>query len=192
MARTATPRRPRPARGPPHLARRPAPRHERAVRRRAGRDPRRGRASRLRPDRHHQRHRALPPPHPLHPHPGLPARPTSGTRRRSRSRVFEYWTHALSYIPTRDFRFYVAAMRRHRTRGPRLVRQCLRRRHAQGHAPPPRRRPALDPRHRRRRAGRQASSLGQPQAVEGARSSSPSSWAGSPSASGSACSRPTT
>jgi uncharacterized protein len=30
--------------------------------------------------------------------------------------VFEYWTHALSYVPTRDFRFYVAAMRRHRTR----------------------------------------------------------------------------
>lgn len=31
--------------------------------------------------------------------------------------VFEYWTHALSYIPTRDFRFYVAAMRRHRREG---------------------------------------------------------------------------
>lgn len=29
--------------------------------------------------------------------------------------VFEYWTHALSYVPTRDFRYYVAAMRRHRT-----------------------------------------------------------------------------
>jgi uncharacterized protein YcaQ len=28
--------------------------------------------------------------------------------------VFEYWTHALSYIPTGDFRFYVPAMRRHR------------------------------------------------------------------------------
>ncbi|HET7714161.1 MAG TPA: crosslink repair DNA glycosylase YcaQ family protein, partial [Bauldia sp.] len=31
--------------------------------------------------------------------------------------VFEYWTHALSYIPTRDFRFYVAAMLRHRREG---------------------------------------------------------------------------
>ncbi len=31
--------------------------------------------------------------------------------------VFEYWTHALSYVPTRDFRFYVAAMRRHRRDG---------------------------------------------------------------------------
>ena len=31
--------------------------------------------------------------------------------------VFEYWTHALSYIPTRDLRFYVAAMRRHRREG---------------------------------------------------------------------------
>jgi uncharacterized protein YcaQ len=28
--------------------------------------------------------------------------------------VFEYWTHALSYVPTRDLRFYVGAMRRHR------------------------------------------------------------------------------
>ena len=28
--------------------------------------------------------------------------------------VFEYWTHALAYIPTRDYRFYMADMRRHR------------------------------------------------------------------------------
>ncbi|MFV0297190.1 MAG: DNA glycosylase AlkZ-like family protein, partial [Hyphomicrobiaceae bacterium] len=28
--------------------------------------------------------------------------------------VFEYWTHALSYVPTRDFRFFLPAMRRHR------------------------------------------------------------------------------
>jgi uncharacterized protein YcaQ len=27
--------------------------------------------------------------------------------------VFEYWTHALSYIPRRDMRFYVRAMKRH-------------------------------------------------------------------------------
>ena len=26
--------------------------------------------------------------------------------------VFEYWTHALSYVPARDFRFYLRAMRR--------------------------------------------------------------------------------
>ncbi len=31
--------------------------------------------------------------------------------------VFEYWTHALSYIPTRDLRFYLAAMQRHRREG---------------------------------------------------------------------------
>src|SRR6266446_8320510 len=31
--------------------------------------------------------------------------------------VFEYWTHALSYVPTRDLRFYIAAMRRHRRDG---------------------------------------------------------------------------
>src|SRR5271165_5782142 len=28
--------------------------------------------------------------------------------------VFEYWTHALSYVPTQSFRFYVRAMRRAR------------------------------------------------------------------------------
>jgi uncharacterized protein YcaQ len=27
--------------------------------------------------------------------------------------VFEYWTHALSYVPTPDMRFYIPAMRRH-------------------------------------------------------------------------------
>ena len=26
--------------------------------------------------------------------------------------VFEYWTHALSYVPTRDLRFFLRAMRR--------------------------------------------------------------------------------
>ncbi|RAI40016.1 winged helix-turn-helix domain-containing protein [Rhodoplanes roseus] len=28
--------------------------------------------------------------------------------------VFEYWTHALSYVPTRDIRFFTGAMKRHR------------------------------------------------------------------------------
>ena len=28
--------------------------------------------------------------------------------------VFEYWTHALSYVPTRDFRFFVRDMNQHR------------------------------------------------------------------------------
>ena len=27
--------------------------------------------------------------------------------------VFEYWTHALSYVPVRDYRFFLPAMRRH-------------------------------------------------------------------------------
>ena len=54
-----------------------------AVRRRAGGDAGRDRASRLRADRHHQRHRALPPPHPLHPHSRLsPRRPAPGADRR--------------------------------------------------------------------------------------------------------------
>ena len=28
--------------------------------------------------------------------------------------VFEYWTHALSYVPTRDLRYFLPAMRRHK------------------------------------------------------------------------------
>jgi hypothetical protein len=31
--------------------------------------------------------------------------------------VFEYWTHALSYVPAKDLRFFIAAMRRHRREG---------------------------------------------------------------------------
>jgi uncharacterized protein YcaQ len=31
--------------------------------------------------------------------------------------VFEYWTHALSYVPTRDLRFFIADMRLHRREG---------------------------------------------------------------------------
>jgi uncharacterized protein len=31
--------------------------------------------------------------------------------------LFEYWTHALSYVPTRDLRFFIPAMRRHRREG---------------------------------------------------------------------------
>src|SRR6267142_5655870 len=31
--------------------------------------------------------------------------------------VFEYWTHALSYVPTRDIRFFISAMRRHKREG---------------------------------------------------------------------------
>ncbi len=35
--------------------------------------------------------------------------------------VFEYWTHALSYVPTRDLRFFVGAMKRDRQRRSTLV-----------------------------------------------------------------------
>src|ERR1700761_3196313 len=31
--------------------------------------------------------------------------------------VFEYWTHALSYVPTRDFRFFLPAMKLHAREG---------------------------------------------------------------------------
>ncbi|WP_316158246.1 MULTISPECIES: winged helix-turn-helix domain-containing protein [unclassified Bradyrhizobium] len=35
--------------------------------------------------------------------------------------VFEYWTHALSYIPLQDFRYFVPAMRRYRREGHRWL-----------------------------------------------------------------------
>src|SRR5882757_6604834 len=31
--------------------------------------------------------------------------------------VFEYWTHALSYVPAKDFRFFLPAMKLHRREG---------------------------------------------------------------------------
>src|ERR1700758_2470705 len=31
--------------------------------------------------------------------------------------VFEYWTHALSYVPSRDFRFFMPDMRLHKREG---------------------------------------------------------------------------
>src|SRR3981189_875306 len=31
--------------------------------------------------------------------------------------VFEYWTHALSYVPAKDLRFFIPAMNRHRREG---------------------------------------------------------------------------
>ena len=31
--------------------------------------------------------------------------------------VFEYWTHALSYVPTRDIRFFIPAMKLHQREG---------------------------------------------------------------------------
>src|ERR1700693_3767160 len=36
--------------------------------------------------------------------------------------VFEYWTHALSYVPARDLRFFMAAMKRHRREGHKRLR----------------------------------------------------------------------
>ena len=31
--------------------------------------------------------------------------------------VFEYWTHALAYVPAKDFRFFIPAMKLHRREG---------------------------------------------------------------------------
>src|SRR5216684_6442836 len=31
--------------------------------------------------------------------------------------VFEYWTHALSYVPAKDLRFFIPAMKRHQSEG---------------------------------------------------------------------------
>jgi uncharacterized protein YcaQ len=35
--------------------------------------------------------------------------------------IFEYWTHALAYVPTRDFRFFLPLMRRYRREGHRWL-----------------------------------------------------------------------
>ena len=46
--------------------------------------------------------------------------------------VFEYWTHALSYLPTRDLRFYVNAMKNRWQRAQRVVLRRDRQGPAQG------------------------------------------------------------
>ena len=81
--------------------------------------------------------------------------------------VFEYWTHALSYVPASDLRFFIPAMKRHRREGHKWL--CV------GHA---RRTCARscglirqrwrvdDPRYRRRCAGGEGTCLGQSQAIE--------------------------
>ena len=80
--------------------------------------------------------------------------------------VFEYWTHALSYVPTRDIGFYLGAMKRDWQRRSALVRHGDARGPAQGPRPHQKAWPAHDPRHRRRRAGGKRPCLGEPQAVE--------------------------
>src|SRR5215475_11923403 len=35
--------------------------------------------------------------------------------------VFEYWTHALSYVPSKDFRFFLPEMKQHRREGHKWV-----------------------------------------------------------------------
>src|SRR5215212_4712798 len=37
--------------------------------------------------------------------------------------VFEYWTHALSYVPSKHLRFFVPAMKRHKREGHRWLRE---------------------------------------------------------------------
>ena len=51
--------------------------------------------------------------------------------------VFEYWTHALSYVPAKDFRFFIAGHAAAQARGPQMVRLGQARGHAQGDAAAP-------------------------------------------------------
>ena len=37
--------------------------------------------------------------------------------------IFEYWTHALSYVPAKDFRFFIPAMKLHRREGHRWFKE---------------------------------------------------------------------
>ena len=79
--------------------------------------------------------------------------------------VFEYWTHALSYVPSRDFRYFMPAMREHRREGhrwfdsvkPSDTRKVMRlmREGAADH-----------PRHRGRCADGEGAPVAEPQAVE--------------------------
>ena len=65
-----------------------------------------------------------PPSHPLHPHPGLPARASAPGADASTRRVFEYWTHALSYVPTRrPALLHAARCSAHRAGAAAMVRQ---------------------------------------------------------------------
>ncbi len=153
-----------PPRRTPHLAQRAAARHAGAVRRRAGGDARRGGASGLCADRHDPRDRTLAPSHPVHAHPGLPARrpPAGASGRQKRVRILgaRARLHPRPRLPplrpahAAGTAEHVALVRRGGAEG-----------HAQGDAPPEGR-AAHHPRHRRRRAGGEASPLGEPQAVE--------------------------
>ena len=81
--------------------------------------------------------------------------------------VFEYWTHALSYVPTADMRFLRPRHEAGVAPAQRLVHVGEARRPAQGAGPhPPQGRPSDDPRHRRRRAGGEGPRMGEPQAVK--------------------------
>ena len=90
----------------------------------------------------------------------------SARRRASTRRCSNTGPTRCPIVPTRDLRFFIADMKRHR-RGPRRwfssVNKADRRKvlalHPQG-------RRAHDPRHRRRRAGREGPPLGEPQAVQ--------------------------
>ena len=73
--------------GQAHLAACPAARRVRAVRRGAAGCGGRGGTSRLCADRHHQRHRAVPPPYSIHPDPGLSARGSASGPERRQERV---------------------------------------------------------------------------------------------------------
>ncbi len=124
-----------------------------------------GRPSRLCADRHHQRDRALPSPHPVHPHPGLPARgPQAGA---------EPWTRACSntgrtrcpMCRPRTSSFFLPAMKAHKRDGhkwfasvtPADTRKVMRLLRAGS---------ADHPRHRRRRADREGAPLAEPQTVQ--------------------------
>ena len=166
MPRAQSPCCPRRYQSPASVARAPS---ASTCRRRSATGPRRRargrRASRLCADRHHQRHRALPPPHPLDAHPGY--RRSICTRRSpSTSRCSNTGRTRWPMCRRATCRFFVRDMQQHREQPnrwfgsvtPDEVRKVLRR--------DPQGRRALDPRYRRRRAGREGSCLGEPQAVE--------------------------
>ena len=110
------------------------------------------------------------PPHPLDAASPPTAAPTCASALSVEKSVFEYWAHALAYIPTRDYPLLPAPTCSATAQPPRpgsatsrppTCAACVARVRRDG--------AAVDPRHRRRRAGREGPPLGQPQARRSAR-----------------------
>ena len=152
--------------GPAHLARRPAPRHAANP---SATDPRR-RAPRSRISATCRSTRSTSSSAATTTSSTRASRPMSGrispARRAVDKTVFEYWTHALSYVPTRGSSLLPPRDEAPAARTASLVRLGPPRRTCAASSRAPQERRADHPRHRRRRAGGEGPSLGEPKTLE--------------------------